>query len=485
MTSETSTDNQAAASGGSPRTLFDKLWDAHIVADLGEGSALLHVDRHLVHDLGGGPAFAALAKRGLPVHSPDLTFATADHVVSSAPHRTGSDHDWAKVLIDGLSAGSRHHAIRLFEVNQPGHGIVHVIGPELGLTLPGSLLVCGDSHTSTHGALGALAWGVGASEIVHVLATQTIVQQRPKRMRITVNGQLHPGVEAKDLILAIISRLGAAAGTGFAVEYAGPVIEAMAMAGRQTLCNMSIEMGARIGMIAPDEVTFAWLQGRRFAPAGADWDAALASWRTLKSDPGASFDREEQIDAGTVGAHITWGTSPEQAIALDATVPDPTQAANVVAADAIAKALAYMGLAPGQPIAGTPIDRVFIGSCTNGRLDDLRAASRVLAGRRVAPHVTAWVVPGSEDVRRAAESEGLDKLYTAAGFEWRSPGCSLCVGANGEQVAPGQRCVSTSNRNFVGRQGPGARTHLANPSVAAACAIAGRIVDQLPAGSGS
>ncbi|MEP6971858.1 MAG: 3-isopropylmalate dehydratase large subunit [Betaproteobacteria bacterium] len=485
MTGKGRTDQRAAASGAVPRTLFDKLWDAHVVTDLGDGSALLHVDRHLVHDLGGAPAFAALAKRDLPVHSPELTFATADHVVSSAPDRTGSDHEWAKVLIDGLSAGSRRHAIRLFEVNQPGHGIVHVIGPELGLTLPGSLLVCGDSHTSTHGALGALAWGVGASEIVHVLATQTIVQQRPKRMRITVNGQLRPGVEAKDLILAIISRLGAAAGTGFAVEYAGPVIEAMAMAGRQTLCNMSIEMGARIGMIAPDEVTFAWLQGRRFAPTGADWDAALASWRTLTSDPGASFDREEQIDAGTVGAHITWGTSPEQAIALDATVPDPAQSCDAAAADAIAKALAYMGLAPGQSIAGTPIDRVFIGSCTNGRLDDLRAASRVLAGRRVAPHVTAWVVPGSEDVRRAAESEGLDEIYIAAGFEWRSPGCSLCVGANGEQVAPGQRCVSTSNRNFVGRQGPGARTHLANPSVAAACAIAGRIIDRLPAESDS
>jgi len=483
VTSGTRSDHEVVENRGPPRTLFDKLWDAHVVADLGDCSALLHVDRHLVHDLGGGPAFAELEKRGLPVHSPKLTFAAADHVVSSAPHRTGSDHEWANALINGLSAGSHRHAIRLFEVNQPGHGIVHVIGPELGLTLPGSLLVCGDSHTSTHGALGALAWGVGASEIVHVLATQTIVQQRPKRMRITVKGELRSGVEAKDLILAIISRLGAAAGTGFAVEYGGPVIEAMKMAGRLTLCNMSIEMGARIGMIAPDEVTFAWLQGRRFAPAGADWDAALASWRTLKSDPGASFDREEEIDAGTVEAHITWGTSPEQAIALDATMPDPAKAANAAEADSIAKALAYMGLLPGQPIAGTSIDRVFIGSCTNGRLDDLRAASKMLAGQQVAPHVTAWVVPGSEDVRRAAESEGLDKLYIAAGFEWRSPGCSLCVGANGEQVSSGQRCVSTSNRNFVGRQGPGARTHLANPSVAVACAIAGSIVDRLPAGA--
>ncbi len=360
---------------------------------------------------------------------------------------------------------------------------MHVIGPELGLTLPGSLLVCGDSHTCTHGALGALAWGIGASEIVHVLATQTIVQQRPRRMRITVTSALKPGVEAKDLSLAIISRLGAAAGTGYAVEYAGTAIEAMGMAGRQTLCNMSIEMGARIGLIAPDEVTFAWLKGRRFAPVGGDWDTALAHWRCLKTDSGARFDREEVIDGSSIRAHITWGTSPEQTIALDGAVPDPAQVANAAAAEAISQALTYMGLAPGQAIAGTPIDRVFIGSCTNGRLDDLRAASRLLKGRHVAPHVTAWVVPGSEDVRRAAEGEGLDRIYTAAGFEWRSPGCSLCVGANGEQVAAGERCVSTSNRNFVGRQGPGARTHLASPSVAAACAIAGRIVDRLPEGN--
>ncbi len=468
-----------------PRTLFDKLWDAHVVADLGDGATLLHVDRHLVHDLAGGPAFAELARRGLPVHSPELTFATADHVVSSAPQRTGSDHAWARVLIDGLSAGSRQHGIRLFDINQPGHGIVHVIGPELGLTLPGALLVCGDSHTSTHGAMGALAWGIGASEIVHVLATQTIVQQRPKRMRITVNGELRAGVEAKDLILAIISRLGTAAGTGYAVEYAGPAIAALGMAGRQTLCNMSIEMGARIGMIAPDEVTFSWLKGRRFAPSGADWDAALAHWRTLSTDPGAQFDHEEQIDANTVSAHITWGTSPEQAMALDGFIPDPGLAVHSAKADAMAQALNYMGLKAGQPIAGTPIDRVFIGSCTNGRIDDLRAAAKVLAGRRVASHVTAWVVPGSEDVRRAAEKEGLDQLYIAAGFDWRSPGCSLCVGANGEQVVAGQRCVSTSNRNFVGRQGPGARTHLASPAVAAACAIAGHIVDQVPVGGAS
>lgn len=466
-----------------PRTLFDKLWDSHVVADLGEGTSLLHVDRHLVHDLGGPTAFAELAQRGLPVHSPMLTFATPDHVVSSAPGRSGSEHAWAEAMIGALRAGSRQHAIRLFDVNQPGHGIVHVIGPEQGLTLPGALVVCGDSHTSTHGALGALAWGVGASEIVHVLATQTLVQQRPLRMRIMVQGALGPGVQAKDLSLALISRLGAAAGTGYAVEYAGPVIDQMGMAGRLTLCNMSIEMGARIGLIAPDETTFAWLQGRPFAPAGAEWEAALAAWRGLRSDPGAVFDRELSIDASGIRPHISWGTSPEQALALDACLPDPAQAVDPAAAQTLAQALAYMGLVAGQPIAGTRIDRVFIGSCTNGRLEDLRSAAEVLAGRRVAAHVQAWVVPGSQDVRRAAEREGLDRVFTEAGFDWRSPGCSLCVGANGETVAPGQRCVSTSNRNFVGRQGPGARTHLASPAVAAACALAGQIVDHLPGGA--
>ena len=464
------------------RTLLDKLWDSHVIADLGDGVALLHVDRHLVHDLGGPAAFKELERRGLPVHSPELTFATPDHVVSSAPGRSGSEHAWAEALITGLREGSQRRAIRLFDVDQPGHGIVHVIGPELGLTLPGTLVVCGDSHTSTHGALGALAWGVGASEIAHVLATQTIVQKRPRRMRITVTGRLQPGVEAKDLILAMIARFGAAGGTGYAVEYAGPVVEALTMAGRQTLCNMSIEMGARIGMVAPDEITFAWLEGRRFAPSGTLWADALASWRLLKTDAGARFDHEETFDASALRPQITWGTSPEQALAIDGIVPDPARVADTKAAATLTQALNYMGLTPGQPIAGTPVDRVFIGSCTNGRLEDLRAAAATVRGLRVASHVTAWVVPGSQEVRRAAEQEGLDAVFRAAGFEWRSPGCSLCVGANGETVAPGQRCVSTSNRNFVGRQGPGARTHLANPSVAAACAVAGRIVDRLPQG---
>ena len=466
--------SSGSAAGG--LTLFDKLWNAHVVADLGDGTALLHVDRHLVHDIGGPPAFVELERRGLPVRTPQLTFATPDHVVSSEPGRTGSPFAWAGAMISALRDGSRRHGIRLFDVGESGQGIVHVIGPELGLTLPGSLVLCGDSHTSTHGALGALAWGIGASEINHVLATQTILQKRPKRMRITVDGELRAGVEAKDLILAIIARLGAAAGTGHAVEYAGPVIERLPMTQRMTLCNMSIEMGARSGLIAPDDTTFQWLKGRRYAPKGAAWEQALAAWRELKSDADARFDREERIDASTIAPTITWGTSPEQAIPIDGVIPDPAKAVDETARNAIAQALDYMGLRPGAPIAGTPIDRVFIGSCTNGRLDDIRAAARVVQGRRVAPNVTAWVVPGSEDVRAQAEAEGLDAVFTAAGFEWRAPGCSLCVGANGEMVAPGARCVSTSNRNFVGRQGPGARTHLANPSVAAACAIAGAIV---------
>ena len=475
--------NPSSAASTTPRTLFDKLWDSHVIVDFGDGSALLHVDRHLVHDLGGPPAFAELERRGLPVRHPELTFSTPDHVVSSAPGRTGSEHRWAEDLVAHLRDGSRKRAIRLFDVNEPGHGIVHVIGPELGLTLPGSLVLCGDSHTSTHGALGALAWGIGTTEIVHVLATQTIVQKRPRRMRITFGGALQPGVEAKDLILATIAKLGAAAGTGYAVEYAGPVVERMAMAGRLTLCNMSIEMGARMGMIAADDIAFDWLKGRPYAPRGTQWHEAVASWRALVTDRGARFDREERIDASVIAPQITWGTSPEHSIALDARVPDPARAATAADAAAIAQALVYMGLKPGQPIAGTPVDRVFIGSCTNSRLEDLRAAAAALRGKKVASHVTAWVVPGSEGVRRAAEREGLDRIYAEAGFEWRSPGCSLCVGANEERVAPGQRCVSTSNRNFVGRQGPGARTHLASPVVAAACAVAGCIVGELPAGS--
>jgi len=464
-----------------PPTLFDQLWDSHVIRTPDGGASLLHVDRHLMHDLAGRLAYMELEERGLPVRTPELTFATADHTVSSAPQRTSSPHAWARELIDGLHAGSRKRGIRVFDINEPGHGIVHVIGPELGLTLPGSLLVCGDSHTSTHGAVGALAWGIGASEIVHVLATQTIVQRKPRQLRITIDGKLQPGVEAKDLILAMITHFGAASGSGYAIEYAGTAIEKLPMAGRLTLCNMTIEMGARMGMIAPDDITFDWLHGRPLAPTGDDWDAAVTSWRTLKTAPGATFDAEWHFDATTLRPQITWGTSPEHAMPLDGCVPDPDHAGSEDSRATWQQALDYMGLRPGQPLAGERVDRVFIGSCTNSRIEDLRAAAAIVRGRHVAPHVQAWVVPGSENVRRLAEREGLDGIFTAAGFDWRRPGCALCVGANGELVAPGERCVSTSNRNFVGRQGPGARTHLANPSVAAACALEGRIVDQIDA----
>jgi len=460
-----------------PRTLFDKLWDAHVVAEIAPGVSLLHVDRHLVHDLGGSGAFAEIDRRGLAVRDPAQVFAVPDHVVSSAPGRTGGNAEWSGKHIDGLRRGCRKWGIRFIDVNDAEQGIVHVIGPELGLTLPGVLLVCGDSHTCTHGALGALAWGIGASEMVHVLATQTIVQRRPRRMRVRVGGALGSGVEPKDLILAIIGRLGAGGGTGYAIEYAGPAIEAMAIEGRLTLCNLSIEMGARIGLVAPDERTFAYVAGRPYAPRGDDWEHALAQWRQLRSDDGAAFDREVSIDASSVAPQVTWGTSPQDVIAIDATVPDPAQAADPERRDAIASALAYMDLAPGAPIAGTRIDRVFIGSCTNSRYSDLERAAAVARGRQVAAHVEAWVVPGSQAVKRAAEAAGLDRIFRDAGFQWREPGCSLCVGANGEMVAPGRRCVSTSNRNFVGRQGPGARTHLASPAMAAAAAIAGTLVD--------
>jgi 3-isopropylmalate/(R)-2-methylmalate dehydratase large subunit len=466
---------QPGAAG--PRTLFDKLWDAHVVAEVAPGVSLLHVDRHLVHDLGGHTAFTELERRGLRVRNPRQVFAVPDHVVSTAPGRTGGNADWSTMHIAGLRDGCRRWGIRLFDVNDAEQGIVHVIGPEQGLTLPGMLLLCGDSHTSTHGAMGALAWGIGASEIVHVLATQTIVQRRPRRMRIRFDGKPGRGVEAKDLILHVIGELGAAGGTGYAVEYAGPAIEAMEIPGRLTLCNLSIEMGAKVGMIAPDERTFAYVAGRPYAPRGELWDKALVQWRRLRTDEGAVFDREVRIDASAVAPQITWGTSPQDVIAIDATVPDPAQASDAERREAIAAALAYMDLAPGKPIAGTRIDRVFIGSCTNSRFADLERAAGVVRGHRVAPHVEAWVVPGSQAVKREAEAAGLDRIFLEAGFQWREPGCSLCVGANGEMVGPGQRCVSTSNRNFVGRQGPGARTHLASPAMAAAAAIAGAITD--------
>jgi 3-isopropylmalate/(R)-2-methylmalate dehydratase large subunit len=459
------------------RTLFDKIWDEHVVDELAPGIALLHVDRHMLHDLGGGDAIAAVLRSGQPVRNPELTFATPDHVVETRPGRTGGIAPWADALVEKLREQTGKTGVRLYDVGQDGNGIVHVVAPELGLTLPGLTVVCGDSHTCTNGAFGALAFGIGASEVQHVLATQTLPQRRPKTMRARFEGALPPGVGAKDMILALIGQIGTAGGTGYALEYTGEAVRGLDMEGRMTLCNLSIECGAKVGMVAPDETTFAWLEGRRHAPKGETWRQAVAFWRTLASDPGARYDAEVRMDCSQLAPHVTWGTSPEQVLRIDARVPVPADAPDDMHRKSWSEALDYMGLEPGQAIAGTRIDRVFIGSCTNSRLPDLRRAAEVVKGRRVAPHVEAWVVPGSERIKREAEAEGLDRIFLAAGLQWREPGCSLCVGANGELVGPGQRCVSTSNRNFVGRQGPGARTHLASPEMAAAAAIAGAIVD--------
>ena len=448
------------------RTLFDKVWDAHVVEELGDGTQLLFVDRHLMHELSGHRGQMELAKRGLRMRNPELTLGTFDHVVSTVPGRRGGGNAGAERMITVFRDASRQAGVRLHDFGDDGQGIVHVVGPELGFTLPGTLLVCGDSHTCTHGALGALAWGIGTSELTHVLATQTIVQARPKAMRVTFDGALPRGVGAKDMILALIGRLGTAGGAGYAVEYAGEAIRALDMEGRMTICNLSIELGAKVGMVAPDAKTYEYVKGRRYAPAGERWDAALAHWQTLPSDADARFDAEHALDCSSLTPQVTWGTSPEDVIGIDAIVPE-----------AKPEALAYMGLEAGRPIAGTKVDRVFIGSCTNARLSDLRAAADIARGKRVAAHVQAWVVPGSQRVKREAEAEGLHEVFRAAGFDWRDPGCSMCVGANGELVEPEARCVSTSNRNFVGRQGPKARTHLASPATAAACAIAGEIAD--------
>ncbi|HJS38552.1 MAG TPA: 3-isopropylmalate dehydratase large subunit [Burkholderiales bacterium] len=446
------------------RTLLDKVWDEHVIDDLGDGEQLLHVDRHLLHELSGHRGQLEIARRGLKMRNPELALGTLDHVVSTAPGRAGAP--FAERIVAIFRAESAKAGFPVYDFGEDGQGIVHVVGPELGFTLPGALLVCGDSHTCTHGALGALAWGIGTSELVHVLATQAIVQAKPKAMRVHFTGSPAPGVGAKDMILALIGQLGTAGGVGYAIEYAGEAIRALEMEGRMTVCNLSIELGAKIGMVAPDQKTVDYVKGRTYAPAGALWQRALAHWRSLPSDADARFDAEHALDCASLAPQVTWGTSPEDVIGVDGLVPDAKPAA-----------LEYMGLQPGRPIAGTKVDRVFIGSCTNARLPDLRAAAGVVRGRRVAPHVKAWVVPGSQRVKREAEAEGLDEVFRAAGFEWRESGCSMCVGANGELVEPKARCVSTSNRNFVGRQGPQARTHLASPATAAASAIAGEIAD--------
>jgi 3-isopropylmalate/(R)-2-methylmalate dehydratase large subunit len=458
------------------QTLFDKIWDRHVISDLGDDYALLHISRHLMHD-GGGRGLQAIKDAGYKVRNPDLTFATFDHVISTAPGRT---HDTLKPHAARLYAmrdEAKRWGIKLFDLGQPGQGIVHVMGPEQGISLPGTLLVCGDSHTCTHGGMGAIAFGVGATEVIHVLATQSLVQRKPKRMRATFEGTRHPGVTPKDMILFLIGQIGTAGGTGYAVEYAGSAVRALEIEGRLTMCNLSIELGAKIGMVAPDDKTFEFLKGRPYAPTGTQWDAAVADWRGLASDADAVFDVEVKVDMSKIVPQVTWGTSPEHVIAVTDTIPDPALAGDPDKQAAMQAALDYMGLTAGARLDQTRIDWVFIGSCTNGRLSDIRAAAQVAKGRKVAGHVRAWVVPGSENVKRQAEAEGLHRVFLDAGFEWREPGCSMCLAVNGDTIAPGERSVSTSNRNFVGRQGPGGRTHLASPAMAAAAAIAGRIAD--------
>jgi len=456
-----------------PRTMLEKIWARHVVAEGPGGHTLLYIDRHLLHE-GATHALNRLARSARRIRRPDLTFATADHYVPTTPGAVATDPE-----IRGMVATLAEHAARdgitHFGVGDDRRGIVHVIGPEQGLTLPGLTLVCGDSHTSTHGALGALAFGIGSSEVEHVLATQTLWQRKPRTMRVTVEGRLGPGVTAKDLILTLIARVGAAGGTGHLVEYAGSTVRDLSMEARMTVCNMSIEAGARGGMVAPDETTYAWLEGRPFAPRGEAWARGLADWRMLGSDPGAAFDREVELRAADVAPTVTWGTSPQDAVAITGHVPDPAAVADPARRQSMERALAYMGLRPGTPLTEVRVDRVFIGSCTNSRLEDLRAAARVAAGRRAV--VPAWVVPGSGPVKRAAEAEGLDRIFVQAGFEWREAGCSMCVGMNGEVAREGERVASTSNRNFEGRQGKGARTHLMSPAMAAAAAVTGRLTD--------
>lgn len=455
------------------RTLFDKIWDAHVVrAETEEAPALMYVDLHLIHEVTSPQAFAELDSRGLGVRRPDRTLATMDHSTPTwsadlqGQRRYATEQAWLQV--EQLAENCARHGIELHGWDSPNRGIVHVIGPELGLTQPGRTIVCGDSHTATHGAFGALAFGIGTSEVGHVLATQCLLQRKPRSLRITVDGQLGDGVTAKDLVLHVIGRIGVDAGTGHVIEFAGSAIRALDMEGRMTVCNMTIEAGARAGMIAPDETTIDWLRGRPSCPEGADFDRAAEQWLTLASDPDARFDREIRIDAADIAPTITYGTHPGMVVALDQPVPPATDAARQ-------RALDYMGVKAGKPLLGHAVDVVFIGSCTNSRLPDLRAAAEVMRGRSVAEGVRMMVVPGSEQIKRQAEAEGLDRVFIEAGAEWRESGCSMCIAMNGDQVGPGQTAVSTSNRNFEGRQGPGSRTFLASPATAAACALAGCI----------
>ena len=461
-----------------PRTLYDKIWDDHVVSTRDDGTSLIFIDRHLIHEVTTPQAFSGLKAAGRRLRRPDLTLAVPDHNVPTTDRRQPITDPESAAQLAALKANCAEFGVEYFDVDAPEQGIVHVIGPEQGFTLPGVTLVCGDSHTSTHGAFGALAFGIGTSEVEHVFATQTLLLKKSRNFAVTVTGSLGYSITAKDVALAICGALGTAGGTGHVLEYRGPVIEALSMEGRMTLCNMSIEAGARAGLVAPDDKTFAYVAGRPRAPKGADLERALAWWRQLPTDPGARFDREVVIDGSAIAPLVTWGTSPEDVVPVTGVVPSPDSFADASKRAAAEKSLAYMGLAPGTRMEDVAVENIFIGSCTNSRIEDLRAAAEIVKGRRVAANVRqALVVPGSGLVKRQAEAEGLDRVFREAGFEWREPGCSMCLGMNPDKVPSGERCASTSNRNFVGRQGPGARTHLMSPAMAAAAAVTGRLSD--------
>ena len=460
-----------------PRTLFDKIWDAHLIDRQQDGTCLIYIDRHLVHEVTSPQAFEGLRLSGRTVRRPDATLAVADHNVPTTDRAAGISDPESKLQVETLEANAKANGITYFGMDDIRQGIVHIVGPEQGLTLPGTTLVCGDSHTATHGAFGALAFGIGTSEVEHVLATQTLIQRPAKNMLVEVEGELGVGVTSKDIVLAIIGEIGTAGGTGHVIEYTGSAIRALDMAGRMTVCNMTIEGGARAGLIAPDETTFAYLQGKPMAPKGAAWEQAVAYWRTLPSDHDARYDTIVRLDAAEIVPQVTWGTSPEDVLPITGAVPDPAAEHDEGRRASMLRALDYMGLEAGQKLTEIAVQRVFIGSCTKGRIEDLRAAAVIAQGRKVAAGVNAMVVPGSGLVKEQAEAEGLDRIFLAAGFEWREPGCSMCLAMNADKLAPGERCASTSNRNFEGRQGRGGRTHLVSPAMAAAAAVTGHLTD--------
>jgi 3-isopropylmalate/(R)-2-methylmalate dehydratase large subunit len=460
-----------------PRTLFDKVWDAHVVERLPDGTCVLYIDRHLVHEVTSPQAFDGLRLANRQVRRPDATIAVADHNVPTTDRSAGIAEEESRVQVDALERNVAEFGVPYIPMLDARQGIVHIIGPELGVSLPGMTIVCGDSHTSTHGALGSLAFGIGTSEVEHVLATQTLLQKPAKNLLVRVEGALPAGCTAKDIVLAIIGRIGTAGGTGHVIEYAGSTIRALDMAGRMTVCNMSIEAGARAGMIAPDETTFEYVRGKPYSPQGAALDRAIEYWRTLAADPGAEYDKIVEIDAATIAPMVTWGTNPEAVVPITGAVPDPAAEADEAKRAQMQRMLDYMGLEAGQKLDGVKVDVVFIGSCTNGRIEDIRDVARVARGKRVADGVRALVVPGSGLVKQQAEAEGLDRVLLEAGFEWREAGCSMCLGMNPDKLARGQRCASTSNRNFEGRQGPGGRTHLVSPAMAAAAAVTGHLTD--------